>query len=263
MMPTMSDEGDVLPDDSAQPRPERAPILEIRDVSVRFGGLLALEDVTMSVPAGSLTGLIGPNGAGKSTLVDAACGVVPARGVVVFEGHDLGGLRPHQRARQGMARVFQAGELCDDLTVAENVVVGPFRARRQRTAHAQHVLQLLQLDDVADRHVDERSTGQRRLVAIARALAQQPRLLLLDEPAAGLDNRESDWLGHQLLAVRDSGVTIVMIEHDLQLLMRICDHLHVLNFGRLIASGPPDAVARHPEVVAAYLGGARTSAEPA
>ncbi|WP_205528604.1 ABC transporter ATP-binding protein [Desertimonas flava] len=263
MMPTISEQGDVSPDDVDPTPSQGAALLEIRDVSVRFGGVHALEGVTFGVPAGSLTGLIGPNGAGKSTLIDAICGVVPASGVVVFEGHDLRGLRPHVRARRGLARVFQSGELCDDLTVLENVVVGPFRSRRRRADHARDVLQRLQLDADADRHVDELSTGRRRLVAIARALAQEPRLLLLDEPAAGLDSRESDWLGQQLIAVRDSGVTIVMIEHDLQLLMRICDHLHVLNFGRLIASGPPAVVARHPEVVAAYLGGAHVAAEPA
>jgi ABC-type branched-subunit amino acid transport system ATPase component len=237
-------------------------ILEVHDLSVQFGGVRALDAVTMSVTGGSLTGLIGPNGAGKTTLIDAVCGGVPARGAVLLEGRDIGGMRPHRRARQGMARVFQAGELCDDLTVAENVVVGPFRDRRRRAAHARQVLEMLHVDHVASRHVDELSTGQRRLVAIARALAQEPRLLLLDEPAAGLDNRESEWLGQQLLTVRDSGVTIVMIEHDLQLLMRICDHLHVLNFGKLIASGPPDLVARQPEVVAAYLGGAHAAVEP-
>jgi ABC-type branched-subunit amino acid transport system ATPase component len=260
MMDTMSEQRDVTPDGSEPPHPESV-ILEIRDVSVQFGGVQALEAVTMSVTAGSLTGLIGPNGAGKSTLVDAICGVVPAGGRVLFEGHDLVGLRPHRRARRGMARVFQAAELCDDLTVLENVVVGPFRTRRERPVYARQVLELLQLDHVADRHVDELSTGQRRLVAIARALAQGPRLLLLDEPAAGLDNRESGWLGHQLLAVRDSGVTVVMIEHDLRFLLRICDHLHVLNFGKLIASGPPNVVCRQPEVVAAYLGGAHAAVE--
>lgn len=241
-------------------------LFSVQSVSVDYGGVHALSDVDLDVGKGQLVGLIGPNGAGKTTFVDAVSGLVNARGRVELEGKDLSGLPPHARARRGLARTFQSSELFEDLSVWENLSVtaddsGWWRALGQtfgrRTAHHTAVpdaLAALGLQDLADASAQELSQGQRKLVGVARALAARPRIICLDEPAAGLDTTESAELGLRLRAVADAGTALLLIDHDMGLVMGICDHVVVLEFGKVIASGPPAQVRNDPAVIAAYLG---------
>ncbi len=230
------------------------PLLEVRDLTVQYGGVVAVHKASLVVRRGSIMGLIGPNGAGKTTFIDAVTGMTPCTGQVELGGTRIDGLRAHRRARAGIGRVFQGGELCDDLIVAENILLGPVVTARSREARLGEVLELLDITGLRDRHVGDLSRGQQRLVAIARGLVQQPDLLLLDEPAAGLDSNESAWLGSHLLAVRDAGTAILLVEHDLPLVLAVCDELTVLDLGRVIASGAPEQVAADPAVRAAYMG---------
>ena len=225
--------------------------LSVRNARVRYGAVVAVDDVTFDVPPGAIVGLIGPNGAGKTTLLDALTGFTAATGTVALGGKSLDRLAPHQRVRAGLGRTFQHIEIYDDLSVIENVAVG--RTRRG-AADVGGILQLVELGDVANRPAGELSQGRRQLVSIARALASDPHVLLLDEPAAGLDTNESLWLGNRLRDIRDAGTTIVLVDHDMQLVLSLCDEIHVLVFGRLVASGPPEVVQANPEVAAAYLG---------
>jgi ABC-type branched-subunit amino acid transport system ATPase component/ABC-type branched-subunit amino acid transport system permease subunit len=235
--------------------------LSVQGLTVRYGGVLALDDVSLEVPFGAIVGLIGPNGAGKTTLVDAVTGFAPCSGTVTLVGRALGGLRPHERVRAGLGRTFQSIELWDDLTVDENVRVG-LAARRTSLDRdsLDRVFQVLGLDDVRRRPAGELSQGRRKLVSVARALIAEPTVLLLDEPAAGLDSTESQWLGERLREVRDWGVTVVLIDHDMDLVLGLCDDVQVLDFGRLIASGAPDSIRDDRAVAAAYLGTARSRA---
>jgi sulfate-transporting ATPase len=236
------------------------PALRVAGLAVTYGGVTALNDVSFAVPAGSITGLIGPNGAGKTTAMDAVCGFTACRGDVELGGRALGGLAPHRRARLGLGRTFQGLDLYEDLTVEENVVVGQYVAGSRASAeHLAAVLATLHLTAERDRSVRELSQGQRQLVSIARALAGQPSVLLLDEPAAGLDSTESTWLATRLRAVRDSGVTVLLVDHDVNLVLGLCDQIHVLDFGLLIASGPPSVIRNDAAVAAAYLGSALSS----
>jgi branched-chain amino acid transport system ATP-binding protein len=223
--------------------------LEVRDLSVRFGGVRAVDGVDLDVGAGLLVGLIGPNGAGKTTLIDALTGFVPAKGQVRFDGRDLAGLAPHRRARAGLVRTWQSLELFDDLTVAENLSVAT--ADADAVAHA---LATVELDDVADRLPTELSQGQRKLVGVARALAARPSVLCLDEPAAGLDSEESLELGRRLRSIVDTGTSILLVDHDMGLVLGVSDDVYVLEFGQVIAQGPPAAIRADERVVAAYLG---------
>jgi branched-chain amino acid transport system permease protein len=239
----------------ADPRPARAgvgaadaPVLRVTDLSVAFGGLRAVSDVTLEVGEGELVGLIGPNGAGKTTLVDAVSGFVRCTGRVELAGADIGGLRPHERARRGLARTWQSTELFDDLEVQENLTVA------SRDGSAGRALALVGMDWAARAMPAQLSMGQRKLVGVARALAARPRLLCLDEPAAGLDTRESEELGARLRGLADQGQSMLLIEHDMRLVLGICDRVVVLEFGRVIAAGTPEAVRRDPRVIAAYLG---------
>jgi ABC-type branched-subunit amino acid transport system ATPase component len=243
-------------------------LLRIDGLSVRFGGVTALDDVSFEVETGSFVGLIGPNGAGKTTFMDAVTGLVPSTGRLVVDGHDLNRDRPHIRARRGISRTFQSLELFEDLTVRENLLVAAERARwwslardlvRPRPAAAaaagvDDALALLGLGAIAHRLPPGLSLGQRKLVTVARALAQRPRLLLLDEPAAGLDSHEGLEFGLRMRTLVDAGVTIVMIDHDMALVLRVCDRVQVLDFGRLIASGTPEEIRSSERVVHAYLG---------
>jgi ABC-type branched-subunit amino acid transport system ATPase component/ABC-type branched-subunit amino acid transport system permease subunit len=231
---------------------DRAALLSVRNIGVRYGGVVAVDDVSFDVTQGSICGLIGPNGAGKTTLIDAISGFARYTGTVSLAGQPLNGLRPHQRTRSGLGRTFQGMELWDDLIVDENVSLG-VNAKDDGTA-VDETLRTLGLATLRDRPVGELSQGQRQLVSIARALLGNPTLLLLDEPAAGLDSSESLWLAERLRAVRDRGVTILLVDHDMGLVLSLCDEIRVLNFGHIIASGPSEEIRADPLVTEAYLG---------
>jgi len=235
-----------------------ATALEVQGLSVHYGGVVAVDDVSFRVAEGDIVGLIGPNGAGKTTLIDALSGFTRYRGQATLQGQSLDGLPPHRRAARGLARTFQSIDLYEDLSVEENIMVGQHLARSGGPAELMDVLASLGLSALRDRNVGELSQGQRQLVSIARALAGEPKVLLLDEPAAGLDSSESEWLADRLRVVRDSGVTILLIDHDMSLVLGLCDRLHVLNFGSMIASGTPDHIRVDPAVVDAYLGATPT-----
>ncbi len=242
-------------------------VLATTGLSVRFGGVHAVEDVDLAVEEGELVGLIGPNGAGKTTFIDAITGFVRYTGAVELDGRDLAGLPPHARARRGLARTWQSTELFDDLTVRENLEVGAERPSALALAaevvgrripagkSSDEALRLLDLGGIADAMPAELTQGQRKLVGVARAIAMQPRLLCLDEPAAGLDTRESEDLGQRLRQIADAGTTTLLIDHDMGLVLTICDRIVVLEFGKVIAAGRPDEVRRDARVVKAYLGG--------
>ena len=243
------------------PRQYGDTVLSLEGVGVRYGGVVAVDDVSFDVREGEIVGLIGPNGAGKTTLVDAISGFAPSTGGVRLLGRDIGSLKPHRRMWSGMGRTFQGIELYEDLTVEENVAVGQEAARHgtENTEWAgddafDRLFQVLKLEDVRHRPVRELSQGHRQLVSVARALAGRPRVLLLDEPASGLDSTESAWLGQRLRDVRDFGVTIVLIDHDMGLVLEVCDRIVVLDLGAVIADGPPSAIRSDPKVTRAYLG---------
>jgi len=251
-------------DIATTPPVDRAPILSLKNLRVAYGGVVAIDDVSFDVPTGAIVGLIGPNGAGKTTLVDAVSGFADCGGEIVFDSQTLNELKPHQRVKIGLSRTFQAIELYDDLSVEENLEVG-LSSGRQGFGHAsKHSLDLtfkiLGLMDLRERPAGELSQGQRQLVSIGRALVAQPQLLLLDEPAAGLDSTESQWLGDRLRDVRRTGVTILMVDHDVNLVLSLCDYIHVLDFGRLVASGTPAEIRVNPKVIAAYLGATHSAA---
>jgi branched-chain amino acid transport system ATP-binding protein len=243
-------------------------LLEASGLRVTYGGVVAVEGLDLSVEEGSVVGLIGPNGAGKTSAIDALTGYHPASaGTVVFDGEEITRLRPYKRARRGLGRTFQSVELFDDLTVEENLEVaadhvgvgralrdmfGPRRATPREGV--EWALSLCELEAVAHRNPKELSAGQRKLVGVARALAQRPRLVLLDEPAAGLDTDESHELGERLRTMPAAGVSVLLVDHDMSLVLNTCEQIYVLDFGKLIARGEPAAIRSSPEVIAAYLG---------
>jgi branched-chain amino acid transport system ATP-binding protein len=235
--------------------------LEARGVSVRFGGKAALDDTTVVVERGSVTGLIGPNGAGKTTLFNVICGLLtPNAGQVRLDGDDITRKPPHKRARHGLARTFQRLELFTSLTVRDNVRVGGdihnrwSRGGGDTAAETERVIELTGLGAIADREVSEIPTGQARVVELARALMTQPTALLLDEPAAGQTEAETEAFGHLLRRLAGDGLAICLVEHDMTLVMDVCETIHVLDYGRTIAVGTPDEVREDPAVVEAYLG---------
>ncbi len=239
------------------------PVLEVSEVSVAFGGAQVLSDVSLTVAEGGVTGLIGPNGAGKTTLFNVVSGLLaPKSGRVMIDGHDVTKAGPARRARWGLSRTYQRLELFTSLTVRDNIqVAGEIRntwGRRGRIdvgAETDHVIDLVGLGDVADREVSELPTGRARVVEVARALMTQPKILLLDEPASGQTEQETEAFGRLLSQlVEERGLAICLVEHDVGLVMGTCAHIHVLDYGQIIASGPPEQVKDDPVVVNAYLG---------
>lgn len=231
-------------------------MLEVDDVTVRFGGHRALGAVSMRAQAGEITGLIGPNGAGKTTLFNVIAGLmVPDTGRVWFGGRDITRVAPHRRARLGMARTFQQLQLYGTLTVAENVELAARGAADESpTEIARRLMGMLGIAHLADALAHTVPTGQARLVELARAMATTPDLLLLDEPASGQDPGETEHFKEVLVRIAGDGVGILLVEHDVPLVMDVCSSINVLDFGTMIASGAPDEVRSDPAVVAAYLG---------
>jgi branched-chain amino acid transport system ATP-binding protein len=235
------------------------PSLEVSEVTVTFGGRRALDDVAIAAEPGRVTGLIGPNGAGKSTLFDVICGLRrPVAGRIALDGKDVTRQGPARRARHGMARTFQRLELFGRLSVRENLMVaaelGPDRRHPARAVD--EIIARLDLGEVAGRPADALSTGTGRLVEVGRALAVRPRFLLLDEPAAGQDAEETSRFAALLRSLAGEGTTVVLVEHDMSLVMGVCDDVYVLDLGKIIATGPPDVIRRDQAVLAAYLGDA-------
>lgn len=244
-------------------------LLEVTDLRVTYGGVVAVDDVSLRVDSGEVVGLIGPNGAGKSSFIDGLTGYLPGRGGhVEFEGQSLDRLPTHAVARRGLVRTFQSVELFDDLTVEENLLVAAERpgfgsmlrdlilpSRPHGVEDVAWARRLCELDDVAHRYPQELSHGRRKLVGVARALAQRPRLVLMDEPAAGLDSEESLAFGRRLRSLPGHGVSVLLVDHDMGLVLGTCDRIVVIDFGRVIAEGTPEQIRNDPAVVEAYLGG--------
>jgi branched-chain amino acid transport system ATP-binding protein len=251
------------------------PVLEVEDLTVDYGGLRALEDVTLTVASGGCVGLIGPNGAGKTTLFDCVLGtVVPSRGDVRLFGRNVGGWPPHRRARLGMARTFQRLELFGSLTAVENVIVALESAssvgslasqvlrrpssidvRTRAQSRALELLEMVGLGDAADSRAADLPMGSSRALEVARAIATEPRLLLLDEPSSGLNEAETAGLGELLERLRsEMDLSLLVVEHDMELVLGLSKEIYVLEFGRLIAHGTPARIRRSRAVKAAYLG---------
>ncbi|HEY7198070.1 MAG TPA: ABC transporter ATP-binding protein [Gaiellaceae bacterium] len=241
--------------ETAVPEREAAGGLVVEGIEKRFRGLLALDGVSLRLREREILGLIGPNGSGKTTLLNVASGVTrPSRGAVTVDGSRAEGKKPHVFASLGVGRTFQQIRLFADMTVEENVEVGAVARGHSRTSVAE-LLERTGLADVRERFAGTLPYGQQRRVEIARALAGRPRFLLLDEPAAGMSEVESDQLLETIRLIREQeGCGILIVDHDLRLIMRLCERIHVLAEGRTICEGPPEAVRRDPAVIREYLG---------
>jgi len=248
-------------------------MLELAGIGKRFGGLTALEGISFKVAKGSITGIIGPNGAGKTTLFNVATGIYPpSQGAMLLEGKDISALPPERRARLGLVRTFQNIELFGKMTVLENVMVGlhtqsssglfacafrmPWQMSEERRIRdkAKEWLAFAGISELEEVEAGTLSFGKGRLLEIARAMALEPKLLLMDEPAAGLNSRETAELAELIKRIRDLGVTVALVEHDMDLVMDICDALVVLNLGTMLAEGTPREIQDNQAVVTAYLG---------
>lgn len=248
-------------------------LLEVKELTRAFGGLLAVSNANMQLEPGELVGLIGPNGAGKTTIFNLLTGVFePSSGDVIFDGKRLNGLKPYQVTKQGIARTFQNIRLFQNLSVIDNVKIGyhlnakaslaasllrfPIRKEEKEiTRKAAELLEIFELQDRADELAKNLPYGEQRRLEIARALAAQPKLLLLDEPAAGMNPQETQELLSLIRWVRERfGLTILLIEHDMHLVMNLCERIYVLDYGVTIAEGTPDEIKRNPRVIEAYLG---------
>jgi branched-chain amino acid transport system ATP-binding protein len=248
-------------------------VLSIRNLGKRFGGLQVLQDVSFEVPGGSIFGLIGPNGAGKTTVFNLVTGLLqPSAGSIAFQERDLIGMAPHVITRQGIARTFQNIRIFPDMTLLENVMVGMHHlidygpvalffngsscrdGERRARARALELLSWVKLDHKARLSADNLSYGDQRKLEFARALATEPKLLLLDEPVAGMNPAEKTVLTDEIRSIRDRGYGVFLIEHDMRFVMGLCDRIAVLNFGRIIAEGAPEEIRNNPDVIEAYLG---------
>lgn len=240
--------------------------LSVRGATVRYGGVVAVSDVDIDVAPGEIVGLIGPNGAGKTSFIDGVLGFTARSGEVTIDGRVISRSRPHRIARLGLERTWQSPDLFGDLAVGENIDVGsrpgrPVRtllgdvfARRRSLAVPAGLLEDFELDGRMDAVPSTLSLGQQKLLGVARALVSNPSVLLLDEPAAGLDSTESQHLGRHLRTLADRGLGMLLVDHDMDLVFGICDRVVVLQFGAVIATGTPSQVRSSPAVVAAYLG---------
>jgi branched-chain amino acid transport system ATP-binding protein len=248
-------------------------VLKIDNVTKIFGGLTALQDVSFSVGAGEITGIIGPNGAGKTTLFNIVSGIYkPTAGQISYEGKDITGCPPEKLARLSMVRTFQGIELFNQMTVLENVMVGlhtksrsgifasifklPGQVREEKRIREQAArwLEFTGITDLADTKAANLPFGKGRLLEIARAMALEPHIILMDEPAAGLNSRETADLAVMIKKISDSGVTIALVEHDMDLIMDICNRIVVLNLGCKLAEGTPREIQENEKVITAYLG---------
>jgi branched-chain amino acid transport system ATP-binding protein len=247
--------------------------LGVRNLELAFGGVRPLKGVSLDARKGQVTGVIGPNGAGKTSLLNCLSGLYrPAAGTIAFEGRNIAGLPAAEQARSGIARTFQSTALSEELSVLENVLLGRFAQRktgwlqaflplpggraemRAAEQQARGALETMGIAKLADEPVETLAPGFRRLVEISRALAAAPRLLLLDEPAAGLNSAETADLGAILAGLRSPDLAMLLVEHDMELVMSLCDRIVVLNFGEVIAIGAPEEIRRHAEVIRIYLG---------
>jgi len=257
-------------------------LLELSGVERHFGGLKVLQGVNLAIPQGGVFGLIGPNGAGKTTVFNLITGLQqPDGGAIRFDGRDLSGLKPHQITRLGLARTFQNIRIFKGMSLLENVMVGQhshlrygalglllasagFRSQELRARErARELLSWVGLESQADEVADKLSYGDQRKLELARALATEPRLLLLDEPVAGMNSAEKDEIMGVIRAIAARGFTVFMIEHDMKFVMGLCEQIAVLNFGQIIALGNPDQIRSNPQVIEAYLGRDDDDAGPA
>lgn len=250
--------------------------LVVEDVVLRFGGITALDHVSLSVKDGQVAGIIGPNGAGKTSLLNCINGVYkPTSGTIRFEGQDVIGMKPWQLASAGIGRTFQNIELVDEASAVENIMIGRHRHMRrglgsaaafwgpgrreevEHRAHVERIIDFLDISGLRHRHAGGMAAGQRKLVEIGRALASEPKLLLLDEPSSGMTREEKEDVARFILRMKhERGLTQVLIEHDVRFVSDLCDVVFVLDFGRCIASGTPAEVMANEEVISAYLGDA-------
>ena len=242
-------------------------LLTIDQLTVKFGGHTALHDVSMSITEGKITGLIGPNGAGKTTLFNVVSGLQrPHKGQILLDGKVITNNAPYKRAREGIGRTFQRLELFPSLTVSENLrVAGEIRnqwPKNRKTSNSMktidkridEILMQTGLGNLANHHVAEIPTGKARLVELGRSLMQNPRLILLDEPASGQNDDETAEFGDILLNLKENGITVFLVEHDMSLVMAVCDDVYVLDFGTIIANGSTEQIQNDPTVINAYLG---------